>query len=65
MMDFAKCAKRSRRKNEEIPQILAARISEMAGMIFFTFGMWTSLPSWHVSSNFGCNWIRDHGATTV
>ena len=44
---------------------LAARISEMAGAIFFTFGMWTPLPSRHVCSNFGFNRIRNHGATKV
>ena len=43
MADFAKCAKRRsrRRKNEEKTQTLAARISEMAGAMFFKFGMWT------------------------
>ena len=44
---------------------LAARISEMAGAIFFKFGMWTPLPSRHVCSNFGFNRIRNHGATKV
>ena len=53
-------------KNEEKkPQTLAARISEMAGAIFFKFGMWTPLPSRHVCSNFGFNRIRNHGATKV
>ena len=54
------------KKNEEKkPQILAARISEMAGAIFFKFGMWTPLPSRHLCSNFGFNRIRNHGATKV
>ena len=53
-------------KNEEKkPQTLAARISEMAGAIFFTFGMWTPLPSRHFCNNFGFNRIRNHGATKV
>ena len=52
-------------KNEEKPQTLAARISEMAGAIFFKFGMWTPLPSRHFCSNFGFNRIRNHGATKV
>ena len=52
-------------KNEEKTQTLAARISEMAGAIFFKAGMWTPLPSRHVCSNFGFNRIRDHGATKV
>ena len=39
---FAKCAKRSRRKKlSKKTQTLAAHISEMAGAIFFKFGMWT------------------------
>ena len=42
MADLAKCAKKSRRKQRrKKPQTLAARISEMAGAIFYTFGMWT------------------------
>ena len=54
------------KKNEEKKtQTLAARISEMAGAIFFTFGMWTPLPSRHLCSNFGFNRIRNHGATKV
>ena len=63
MADFAKCAKRriSRKKT----QTLTARISEMAGAIFFKFGMWTPLPSRHFSSNVGFNRIRNHGATEV
>ena len=52
-------------KNEEKTQTLAARISEMAGAIFFKFGMWTPLPSQHFCSNFGFNRIRNHGATKV
>ena len=52
--DFAKCAKRSRRKKRrKNPQTLADRISEMAGAIFFKFGMWTPLPSRQFCSNFG------------
>ena len=50
-------------KNEE--KTLAARISEMAGAIFFTFGMWTPLPSRHFCGNFGFNRIRNHGVTKV
>ena len=44
---------------------LAARISEMAGAMFFTFGMWTHLPSRHFCSNFGFNGVRNHGATNT
>ena len=66
MADFAKCAKRSRRKKRrKKPQTLAARILEMAGAIFITFGMWTPLPSRHFCNNFGFNRIRHHGATKV
>ena len=64
--NFAKCAKRSRRKKRrKKTQTLAARISEMAGAIFFKFGMWTPLPSRYVCSNIGFNRIRNHGATKV
>ena len=63
MADFAKCAKRSSRR--KITQTLADRISEMDGAIFFKFGMWTPLPSWHFCSNVGFNRIRNHGATKV
>ena len=53
-------------KNEEKkPLTLAACISEMAGAIFFKFGMWTPLPSRHFCSNFGFNRIRNDGATKV
>ena len=66
MADFAKCAKRSRRKKYEKKHLtLATRILEMAGVIFFKFGVWTALPSWHFCSNFGFNRIRNHGATKV
>ena len=67
--DFAKCAiRRSRRKKRrKKTQTLAARISEMAGAIFFKFGttMWTPLPRRHFCSKFGFNRIRNHGATRV
>ena len=53
--------KKRRKKNHT----LAARISEMAGAIFFKFGMWTPLPRRHFCSNFGFNRIRNHGATKV
>ena len=66
MADFAKCAKRSRRKKRrKKTQTLAARISEMAGVIFFKLEMWTPLPSRHFCSNFGFNRIRNHGDTKV
>ena len=52
-------------KNEEKNLSLAARISEMAEANFFKFGMWTPLASRHFCSNFGFNWIRNHGATKV
>ena len=52
-------------KNQEKTQTLATRISEMAGAIFFKFGMWTPLPRRHFCSNFGYNRIRNHGATKV
>ena len=64
MAKFAKYVKRSRRKKPR-KKSLAARISEMAGAIFFKFGMWTPLSSLHVCSNFGCNRIRNHGATKM
>ena len=44
---------------------LAARISEMAEVIFFTFGMQTILPRGHACSKFGFNRVRDQRATTV
>ena len=53
--------KKKRKKN----QALAARISEMAGAIFFNFGLWTPLPSRHFRRNFGFNRIKNHGATKV
>ena len=52
-------------KTKKKTQTLSARISEMAGAIFFKFGMWTPLPRRHSCSNFGCNRIRNHGATKV
>ena len=54
-----------RKEEEKKTQTLAARISEMAGAIFFKFGMWTPLPRRHFCSNFGFNRIRNHGATKV
>ena len=61
------CEKKySRRKTRrKKPQTLAVRISEMAGAMFFRFGMWTPLPSRHFCSNFGFNQIRNHGITKV
>ena len=53
------------KNQEKIPQTLAARISEMAGSIFFKFGMWTPLPSRHFCSNYGFDRIWNHGATKV
>ena len=53
------------KKTKKKPQTLATRNSEMAGAIFFQFGMWTPLPSRHVCNNFGLNRIRNHGATKV
>ena len=53
------------KNEEEKTQTLAARISEMAGAIFYKFGMWTPLPSRHFCSNFGFNRVRNHGATKV
>ena len=52
-------------KTKKKIQTLAARISEMAGAVLFTFGMWTPLPSQHFCTNFGYNRIRNHGATKV
>ena len=46
-------------------QTLAPCISEMAGAMFFKFGMWTPLPSRHFCSNFVFNRMRNHGATKV
>ena len=62
MADFAKCAKEVEEKTKKEKQTC---ISEMAGVMFFKFGMWTPLPSRHVCSKFGFNRIRDHGATKV
>ena len=42
---------------------MPTRISEMAGVIFFNFGMETALTGRYVSSKFGSNRIRDHRAT--
>ena len=53
------------KKRRKPTQTLAARISEMAGAIFFKFGMWTPLPSRHFCSNFGFNQIRNHAAPKV
>ena len=53
------------KKRRKKTQTLAARISEMAGAIFFKFGMWTPLPRRQFCSNFGFNRIRNHGATKV
>ena len=50
---------------EKNPQTLAARISEMAGAIFFKIVMWTPLPSRRFCSNLGFNRIRNHGAAKV
>ena len=52
-------------KTKKKTQTLAARISELAGAIFFKFKMWTPRPSRHFCSNFGVNRIRNHGATKV
>ena len=57
--------RRRRKKRRKKTLTLAARISAMAGAIFFIFGMWTPLPSRHVCSNFGFNRIRKHGAIKV
>ena len=57
--------KEEEKKQRKKTQTLAACISEMAGAIFFKFGMWTPRPSRHVCSNFGFNRIRNHGATKV
>ena len=58
---FDVCEMKMKKNNE----ILFARISEMAGAIFFEFGMQTPLTRRHVSINFGSNRIRDHRATQV
>ena len=52
-------------KNQEKSQPLAARISEMAGAIFFKLVVWTPLLSRHFCSNFGFSRKRNHGATKV
>ena len=51
------------KKTEEITESLFARISEMAGPIFFRFGMYTPITGRHVCNKFGSNRIRDHRAT--
>ena len=53
------------KNKEKKPQNLASRLSEMAGVIFFKFGLLTSLPSWHFCSKFGVNRIRECRATKV
>ena len=66
LLRILQSAKRSRRKKRrKKTQTLAARISGMAGAIFFKFGMWTPLPRRHFCNNFGFNRIRNHGATKV
>ena len=57
--------KEEEKNQENKTQILAACIPEMAGAIFFKFGMWTPLPSRHFCSNVCFNRIRNHGATKV
>ena len=52
-----------KKKTKKLNDTLAACISEMSGVIFFTFSMKTPLPSQHFCSKFGSNWIRDHSAT--
>ena len=53
------------KKRRKKTQTLATCISEMAGAIFFKFGMRTPLQSRHFCSNFGFNRIRNHRATKV
>ena len=53
------------KKTKKKSQSLVARISEMAEVIFFKFGIWTPLASRHVCGKFGFNRIRNHGATKV
>ena len=65
LLRILQSVRKEEEKNEEKIQTLAARISEMAGAIFFKFGMWTPLPRRHFCSNFGFNRIRNHGATKV
>ena len=65
MVDFAKCAKKEEKMKKKKTRTLAVCILEMAGAIFFKFGMSTPLPSWHFCSNFGFNRIKNHGAKKV
>ena len=58
---LCKCAK-TRRKNIET---LAGRISEMAEMLSFKFGMWTPLAGGQLCSKFSSNRMRDHRDTKV
>ena len=53
--------KKRRKRNET----LATRISEMAGVISFKFGMQTPLAGGQLSSKFGCNRMRYHRDTNV
>ena len=47
-------------KNQEKIKTLAARISEMAGVVSFKLGMWTPLAGGKRCSKVGFNRIRDH-----
>ena len=57
--------KEEEKKMKKKLKTLATCTSEMAGAIFFKFGMWTPLPSRHVCNKFSFNRMRDHGATKV
>ena len=64
--NFCKCAKRRRKKKtKKKNETLAARISEMAGAISFTFGMQTPLAGGQLCSKLGANQISDHRDTKV
>jgi len=45
--------------------ILKAYISETAGAISLRFGMFSLPLCWHLHSEFGLVWSRDHGAVQM
>ena len=57
--------KRGKKKNKQKNETLAVRISEMAGMISFTFGMWTPLTGEQLYSKVSSNQTKDHVDTKV
>ena len=59
--------KKTKKKNKEINknEILVTHTSEMAGAIFFKFGIRGGISGGHLCSETGSNRTRDHGTTKV